>query len=121
MSEEVYQNWVMAKLYSFYFVHSLNFHCKMQNKVIYIQYISKYDTYQVLVTKLCLTLCDCVDCSPPGSSVHGILQARYWSGLLLPSPGDLPDLEIEPRSSTLQANSLLSEPPGKPYMMHICI
>ena len=36
VSEEVYQNWVMAKLYSFYFVHSLNFHCKMQNKVIYI-------------------------------------------------------------------------------------
>ena len=47
------------------------------------------------------------------SSVHGILQARYWSGLLPPSPGDLPDLEIEPRSSTLQADSLLSEPPGE--------
>ena len=30
----------------------------------------------VSVTQLCLTLCDCMDCSPPGSSVHGILQAR---------------------------------------------
>ena len=35
--------------------------------------------------------CDPVDCSPPGSSVHGILQARYWSGLPFPSPGDPPD------------------------------
>ena len=31
-----------------------------------------------LVTQLCLTLCDSMDCSPPGSSVHGILQARIW-------------------------------------------
>ena len=31
-----------------------------------------------------------MDCSPPGSSVHGILQARNWSGLPYPSPGDLP-------------------------------
>ena len=75
----------------------------------------------MLVTKLCLTFCDCMDCSPPGSSVHGILQARYWSGLLLPSPGDIPDLEIKPRFPTLQADSLLSEPPGKLYVMHMCI
>ena len=31
---------------------------------------------EVLVTQSCLTLCDCMDCSPPGSSVHGILQAQ---------------------------------------------
>ena len=31
---------------------------------------------KVLVAQLCLTLCDPMDCSPPGSSVHGILQAR---------------------------------------------
>ena len=31
---------------------------------------------KVLVTQLCLTLCDPMDCSPPGSSIHGILQAR---------------------------------------------
>ena len=34
----------------------------------------------VLVTQSCLTLCDSMDCSPPGSSVHGILQAEYWGG-----------------------------------------
>ena len=37
----------------------------------------------------CPTLCDPMDCSLPGSSVHGILQARIWSGLPFPSPGDL--------------------------------
>ena len=137
------------------------------------------------VAQLCLTLCDPVDCSPPGSSVHGILQARilewvavpvsrgsfeprsptlqedaspaeppgkpkyyierkvkvkslsrvrlfaipwtvvyqaslsmgfsrqeYWSGLPFPSPGDLPDPGIDPRSPALQADALPSEPPG---------
>ena len=37
---------------------------------------------------------------------------KHWSGLPFPSPGDLPDPGIEPGSSTLQADSLLSEPPG---------
>jgi len=37
-----------------------------------------------------------------------------WSGLPFPSPGDLSDPEIEPRSPTLQADALTSEPPGKP-------
>ena len=45
-----------------------------------------------------LTLCSPMDCSPPGSSVHGILQASIWSGLPCPSPGDLPDPGIEPIS-----------------------
>ena len=45
--------------------------------------------------------------------MHGILQARYWSGLPFPSPGDLADSGIEPRSPVLQADSLPSEPPGK--------
>ena len=39
----------------------------------------------------------------------------YWSGLPFPSPGDLPDLGIEPRSPTLQTDSLPSDPPGNPY------
>ena len=34
----------------------------------------------------CPTLCDPMDCSPPGSYVHGILQARQWSGLPFPPP-----------------------------------
>jgi len=95
-----------------------------------------------------------MDCSLPGSSVHGIFQGRvlewvafpspcvsfsrvqifvipwtvalqaplfmefsrqeYWSGLPFPSPGDLPDPGIESMSPALQADSLPSEPPGKP-------
>ena len=39
----------------------------------------------------------------------------YWIGLPFPSPGDLPNSGIEPTSPALQADSLLTEPPGKPY------
>ena len=42
----------------------------------------------------CLTLCNPMDHSPSGSSVHGILQAKYWSGLPCPPPGDLPEAYI---------------------------
>ena len=64
------------------------------------------------VAQSCPTLCDPVDCSLPGFSIHGILQARIWSGLPFPSPGDLPNPEIEPGSPTLEADALTSEPPG---------
>ena len=43
----------------------------------------------------------------------GFSRQEYWSGLPFPSPGDLPNSGIEPRSPTLQANSLPAEPPGK--------
>ena len=43
-------------------------------------------------------------------------RQEYWSGLPFPSPGDLSDPRIEPRSPALQADSLLSEPPGKLYL-----
>ena len=65
------------------------------------------------VTQLCLTLCDPMDYSPPGSSVHGILQARILEWVPFP-PGDLPDPGIKPRYPALQADALTSEPPGKP-------
>ena len=68
---------------------------------------------KVEVDQLCPTLCDPMDCSLPGSSVHGILQARILEWVVIPSPGDLPDPGIEPRSPTLQTDSLPSQPPGK--------
>ena len=46
----------------------------------------------------CPTLCDPVDHSPSGSTVHGFSRQEYWSGLPLPPPGDLPDPGIEPKS-----------------------
>ena len=44
----------------------------------------------------------------------GFSKQEYWSGLPFPSPGDLPDPGIEPRSPALQADALSYEPPGKP-------
>ena len=63
-----------------------------------------------LVAQSCQTLCDPMDCSPPGSSVLGILQARTLERVAMPSSRG----SSQPRSPTLQADSLPSEPPGKP-------
>ena len=41
-------------------------------------------------------------------------RPEYWSGYPFPSPGDLPNLEIEPRTPALQADSLPAEPQGRP-------
>ena len=48
----------------------------------------------------------------------GFSREEYWSGLPFPSPGDLPDPGIKPRSPVLQADSLPSESPGKPIETH---
>ena len=54
-----------------------------------------------LVTKLWPTLCNPRDCSPPGSTVHGILQARIVERVVISFSRDLPDPGIEPRSPAL--------------------
>ena len=69
-------------------------------------------TNLVLVAQSCLTLCDLKDCSLPGSSVHAVLQARILEWVAIPFSRDLPDLEIEPGSPSLQADTLPSEPQG---------
>ena len=48
--------------------------------------------------------------SPPSM---GFSRQEYWSGLPFPSPGDLPNPGIKPRSPALEADTLTSEPPGK--------
>ena len=50
----------------------------------------------------------------------GFSRQEYWSGLPFPSPGDLPNPGIEPRSPALQADALTSEPPGKPLPNKVC-
>ena len=67
----------------------------------------------MLVTQLCLTLCNPVDYSSQGSLSMEFSKQDYWSGLPLPFPGDLPDPGIEPGFPVLQADSSPSEPPGK--------
>ena len=76
--------------------------------------LSQEERVKVIVAQSCLTLCDPMDCSPSDSSVHGILQARRWSGLPFPPPGDPSNPGVEPGSPASQADWLSSEPPGKP-------
>ena len=68
---------------------------------------------KVKVAQSCLTFCDAMDL------VHGILQARILEWVSFPSPVYLPNPGIEPRSPTLQADSLPAEPQGKPKRMKI--
>ena len=66
-------------------------------------------------------LCNPINYSPQGSSVHRILQARIleWVALSFSRVSSLPG--IEPESPELQADSLLSEPPGKPNIVNVCV
>ena len=61
----------------------------------------KYKIFSVSL--LCPTLCDLVDCNPPGFSSMGFSRQEYWSEWPFPSPGDLPDPGIKPISPVLQA------------------
>ena len=80
---------------------------------------------------LCVFVCLCVcvslslslraQYSPPDSSVHGIFQAKYWSVLPFPSPGDLPNPGIKPASPALTRKVFTTVPSGKPYMIHTAI
>ena len=63
---------------------------------------------RVLLAQLCLAL------SPLGSSVHGILQTRILEWVAIPFSRALPDPGIKPWSPVLQADSLPSEPAGRP-------
>ena len=71
--------------------------------------------YSCLVAELCPILFNPMGCGPPGSFSMGFSRQEYWSGLPFPSPGNLPDSGIKPRSPALQADSLPSEPLGKPF------
>ena len=90
---------------------------------------NKMDTYVMKtrsdITALCcaqcpqsyLTLGDPMDCSPSGSSVHGLFRQEYWSGWPCPAPGDLPNPGIEPTSSCISCIAgrlFTAEPLGKP-------
>ena len=71
----------------------------------------------------CPTLCDPMDCSLPGSSVHGILRQEYWNGLPFPSPGNLPDPGIKHASPALTGALPLSHT-GSPhisYLTYFCL
>ena len=73
----------------------------------------------VLVTQSCPTLCDPTDHIALQTPLSmGFSRQEYWSGLPFPSPRDLPNSGSEPWSPALQADSLLTEPPGKPISQY---
>ena len=82
-----------------------------------VNVLSATELYSVCVSRWSSpTLCDLMGCSPPGSAVHGILQARALEWVAIPFSGDLPDPGIEPGCPTSHVDSLPSEPPGKPEL-----
>ena len=67
---------------------------------------------KMLVIQLCWTLADPMNCSPPDSPIHGILQTKILEWVAIPFFRFLPNLKIKLGSSPLQADSLPSEPLG---------
>ena len=92
---------VRLKVLQFLFLLFMYYLCKKSYKPVTLQC--------VLAAQSCPTLFKPMDCSPPGSSVHGILQARtlenFRRKLPFPSPGDLSNAGIESGSPALQADS----------------
>ena len=79
-----------------------------QRDLINKGHCSNRNTVSVSVAQECPTLCNPVDYSPPGSSVHGTSQARILEWLAISFSG------IEPTSSALDERFFTAEPPGKP-------
>ena len=108
-----------------YLVSTLNrYYGSLLGAVRYIVWFNNQNnksTYKLAIcVQSCLTLCNPIDCSPPGSSLHGIVQQEYWSVLSCIPPGYLPDPGTEPTSpapSASQADSLLLRHQGSPGYM----
>ena len=116
------KQWVIVSFRSFLFFHIQSHispfsHFAVTTLQTFTLCINSHTFY--VCAQSCLTLCDPMDCSSPGSSVHRIFQARILELPLL-SPRDLPDPETElmsPVSPALQADSLPTEPSWKPYSL----
>ena len=76
-----------------------------------------YGSLKVIVTQSCLTLCDPWTVASQAPTSMEFCRQEYWSGLPVPSPGDLPNPETEATPPTWQADSLPSEPLEKSYHM----
>ena len=87
---------------------------------------SDTNKFSVCMLSYVLTLCNPMDWSPPGSSSMGFSRQEYWSRLPLPSPGDLPNIGIEPLSPVspaLAGRVFIAVTPGRsrlPEPTHDC-
>ena len=79
-----------------------------------VEYEKTWSTCGGLVAKSCLTLCNPMNCSPPGSSVHGISQAKILEWVAISSSRGSSQSWIEPESLGLAGGLFTAEPPGKP-------
>ena len=77
------------------------FWASLQVTCMSAKHVCKQAVSSCMCAQLCLTVCGPMDCSPSGSSVHGILQAEYWSGLPYPPLEGLPDSGIKPMCPAL--------------------
>ena len=83
--------------------------------------LSHLESLQNDCAVLCLVAQSCPTLCTPWTEAHqaplsmGFSRQEYWSGLSCPPPGDMPNPGVKPRSPALQADSLPSEPLGKPY------
>ena len=109
---------ILIKFYITWGQGAIFFHFTILNLIIIVQftfflYKSTHDKHFTPIKFVCVhiqlyvTLCDSMDYSPPGFSVHGISRQEYWSELSFPSPGDLPNPVIQAGSTILQMDSLL--------------
>ena len=75
------------------------------------------------IALLCLTLCNSMDCGPPGSFIHGIIQARILEWVAISSSRDLPDPRIDSGSTTSPAltGGFFTCEPGKPVHTLLCV
>ena len=96
------QVWLWEMLWSFFLDQPLAGHRQL------------YESEKWKVAQLCPTLVTLWTVAYQASLSMGFSWQEYWSGLPFPSPGDLPNPGIEPRSPALQTDVLPSEPPGKP-------
>ena len=107
--------WIQARSGVAHFHKKHPVHSFWHKVVPYIPETMKSETVVKQWKQSCLTLCDPMDCSlahaPPSM---GFCRQEYWSGLPCPPPGDLAHPGIKARSPALEANSIPSEPPGKP-------
>ena len=119
-----------------YSVFAFMLSCPLNHELVKVLFKSLFLFPQAVqcLTDTCVCVCVCVSRSVVSDSVTPWSVARqaplsmefsrqeYWSWLPFPSPGDLPDPGMEPRSPALQADSSLSEPPGKQqaFNRHIC-
>ena len=76
-----------------------------------------YIRYCLVLSRVQL-FCDSMDCSAPGSSVHGISQTRMLEWVAISFSGDLPEPGIEPRSPELADGFFTTEPSGKPQSLY---